>query len=312
VVVVWYVLAAVVAVPVVWLCGDLAYGLAMRLRYARWERGVERDAAGVRAGCRECVLGAGDTALLLVHGFGDSPAVWQRLAPALAERGFTVRTLRLPGHGLAMAEYRKTDSAQWRRAVQDALEELRRGHARVVLVAHSLGGAVALDALADRPELADGLVLLAPLIDVSRRRSPLLHPRTWYGLLDRLLLFTDRIGMVHPPDLHDREALALMREDRFVPREVFRELFALLARNRGRAATFRTPLLLGLAGDDLVIDNGAAERFFADYGGAPKRREIVAEAGHMLPLDFGWNKIVDEVSRFARAPAARTEPGPGA
>jgi alpha-beta hydrolase superfamily lysophospholipase len=311
-VVVWYVLAAVVAVPVLWLCGDLVYGLVMRLQYARWERSIERDAQGVRAGCREGALGAGDVAVLLVHGFGDSPAVWLRIAPALAERGFAVRTVRLPCHGLTMAQYCKTDSAQWRQAVQDALAELRQSHARVVLVAHSLGGAVALDALAEHPELADGLVLLAPLIDVSARRSPLLHPRTWYRILDRLLLFTDRIGMVYPPDLHDPEARPLMRDDRFVPRVVYREMFALLARNRGRAAAFRTPLLLVLAAGDLVIDNRAAEQFFADYGGAPKRREIMAEAGHMLPLDFGWDKIVDEIARFARAPAGAAEPGPGA
>jgi alpha-beta hydrolase superfamily lysophospholipase len=306
-VVLWYVLAAVVAVPVLWLLGDLAYGLLMRLRYARWERAVQRDSEGVRAGCRECLLGAGETALLLVHGFGDSPAIWQRIAPALADRGFTVRTLRLPGHGLAMAQYRKTDAAQWRQAVQDALAELRRACARVVLVAHSLGAAVALDALAGRPDLADGLVLLAPLIDVSSRRSPLLHPRTWYGLLDRLLLFSDPIGMTLPPDLHDKEALVLVRDDRFVPRVIFREMFAVIARNRGRAASFRTPLLMVLAGDDLVIDNRAAARFFADYGG-PKRRETASAAGHMLPLDFGWDKIVDEVARFAREGAAPAEP----
>jgi len=311
-VVMWYVLAAVLAVPVIWLFGDLAYGLLMRFRHARWERGLERDAEGVRAGCREYVLGAGDVAVLLVHGFGDSPAVWQRVAPALAECGVAARTLRLPGHGLTMAQYRKTDSARWRQAVQDALTELRQSHARVVLVAHSMGGAIALDALAGRPELADGLVLLAPLIDVSARRSPLLHPRTWYHILDRLLLFTDLIAMLHPPDLHDQAALALTREDRFVPRVVYREMFALLARNRGRAGAFRTPLLLVLAGDDQVIDNRAAEQFFTDYGGAPKRCETIAEAGHMLPMDFGWNKIVDEIARFARAPAGSAEPGAGA
>jgi alpha-beta hydrolase superfamily lysophospholipase len=295
-----YVIVTVIAVPVVWLCGDLVYSLVAGLWYARWEKRIERDVDGVRAGCREGTLGEGDTALLLVHGFADSPSIWQRMVPALAAKGFAVRTLRLPGHGLPMTQYRRTDSVQWREAVQQALTELRPRHSRVVAVCHSLGAAAALDALADRQDLADGLVLMAPLIDVSRRRSPLLHPRTWYRLLDRLLFFTDYIVSAFPADLHDKAAFALMRDDIFVPRIVYRELFAVLARNRDRAKGFHLPLLMVLAKDDLVVDDATAARFFADYAGAPKRLLILAEPGHILPLDFGWDRIVEEIARFAR------------
>ncbi len=220
------------------------------------------------------------------------------MAPALAAKGFAVRTLRLPGHGLPMAHYRRTDSAQWRQAVQQALGELRPRHGRVVAVSLSLGGSVLIDALADRQDLADGIVLMAPLIDVSRRRSPLLHPRTWYRILDHTLFFTDFVANALPSDVHDRQALALMREDVFVPRVVYRELFAVLARNRGRAPAFRLPLLMMLSRDDLVVDNAAAERFFADYGGAPKRLVVMTEPGHVMPVDFGWEKMVEEVARF--------------
>ena len=48
-----YAAAVVIAVALIWVIGDLLYGLTMRLWYARWEKGVERDAEGVRAGCRE-------------------------------------------------------------------------------------------------------------------------------------------------------------------------------------------------------------------------------------------------------------------
>ena len=140
---------------------------------------------------------------------------------------------------------------------------------------------------------------MAPLIDVSRRRSPLLHPRTWYRILDHTLLFTDFVAMVLPSDLHDKQAFPLMREDLFIPRVVYRELFAVIARNRGRAPTFRLPLLMMLSKDDLVVDNRAAERFFADYAGAPKRLQIMTEPGHVMPLDFGWEKMVEEIARFA-------------
>jgi pimeloyl-ACP methyl ester carboxylesterase len=107
-------------------------------------------------------------------------------------------------------------------------------------------------------------------------------------------------GLMFPPDLHDPAARPLMREDVFMPRIVFRELFSVLQRNRDRAKTFALPLLMVLGKPDLVIDDAAAVRFFADYCG-PKRRLIAAKSGHILPIDYDWEMIVDEMTKFAAA-----------
>ena len=168
-----YLIAAVVAVPVLFLLGDLFYSLTMRMGYRRWEAGIERDAE-VCSGCREFTLGEGADAVLLVHGFGDSPSVFQRLAPALADKGFTCRGLRLPAVRLADGPLPHHGAALWRDAVRAAIAELRRRHRRVFLLAHSLGAAIAVEAVADPAAAVDGMVLLAPLFDVSNKRSPLL------------------------------------------------------------------------------------------------------------------------------------------
>ena len=89
-----------------------------------------------------------------------------------------------------------------------------------------------------------------------------------------------------------------MREDKYVPRVIIRELFGLLGRNRGRAKAFRIPLLMVLARHDLVVDNAASERFFNDCAAQPKRLVYVENAGHMLPIDQGWEKLVDETAQF--------------
>src|SRR5262249_23238576 len=154
------------------------------------------------------------------------PCVYQRVAPLLAEHGFTCRTLRLPGFGMPFADYRRSHAAGWREAVGNALRELRTSHQRIAVVAHSLGAAVTLDCLADHPGAGEGVVSLAPRLDVSTRRSPLLPTRVWYRLLNRLLFFTDRVEMIFPPDLRDQASLPLMREDQFIPRGIYREMFA--------------------------------------------------------------------------------------
>jgi carboxylesterase len=295
-----YVIAAAVALPLLWLWGDLVYSLVVKHLYSRWEAGIERDAEGVRIGCREFTLGEGEDAVLLVHGYGDSPAAFQLIAPALAALGFTCHALRLPGHGLPMDRYRQTSAIQWRDAVHSTITELRGRYRRVYLLAHSLGAAIAVEAVSEPAAAVDGMALLAPLFDVSSRRSPLLPVGTWYRLLDRLLVFTDYVMSPYPMDLWDKSAAALVREDKFIPRGVIRDLFALLARNAERAKTFRIPVLMILARHDLVVDNRAAERFFHDCAARPKRLLYVENAGHLLPLDQGWEALVDETARFFR------------
>jgi esterase/lipase len=288
------------AVPVIWVSGDLIYFLLMKRRYARWEAGIERDPDGVRQGCRDYCVGQGDIAILLIHGFADAPTLYQRMAPTLAEKGFTCRVMRLPHFAMPMDHYRRTDAAQWRAAVRSELLDLRRRHTRVVVIAHSLGAAVAVDYLADDPAAADVVVLLAPLLAVSDRRSPLLSPRAWQSIFDHSMIFMDRVGLPFAPNLRDLEALALMKTDRFVPRIVYRDLMRLLERNRDRAGTFRLPLFMALGEHDEVVDNRVAERFYQACAARTKRLQYVAGAAHVLPMDFGWRALTEDVVKFIR------------
>ena len=293
----WLLLVPVV-VPVAWVGLDFSYSLLVQFQYARWEAGVARDADGVRRGCREFSVGRGDTALLLIHGFSDSPAVYQRMAPALAARGFLCRAMRLPFFATPLESYSHTSAAQWRQAVRDELGRLRAGHRRVFLVAHSLGAAVALDALAGHSDRVDGTILLAPLVEVADANVPLLPLPAWFNVLDHLLLFTDRIGILGAGEMADQPASAMMKTDAFIPRSVFRELFAVVARNRRRAAVFHSPLLMVLAGQDGVVDNEAARAFFRRCMAPSKRLSCLPGAGHILPMDTAWKAVVEEISQF--------------
>ena len=55
---------------------------------------------------------------------------------------------------------------------------------------------------------------------------------------------------------------------------------------------------------DRIVDNRAAERFFNDCPAQPKRLMYVENAGHMLPLDQGWEKLVNEAAGFFKEPRA--------
>src|SRR5262249_11461845 len=119
---------------------------------------------------------------------------------------------------------------------------------------------------------------------------------------DNTLIFTDRVAMLLPPDLRDQGALVHMKEDRFIPRTIYREMFRLIDRNRQRLTKFDRPLLIVLSPTDQVIDSPTAERFFNECGTPPANKKLkwAEEAGHVLPIDFGWMDLARDIDRFVR------------
>ncbi len=289
-----------IAVLGLWIGSDFAYSTITMRRLLEWEKGVARDRDGVRIGCRERTIGSGETAILFIHGFGDSPAVFSRMAPALAARGYTCRLMRLPGFAEPVENLKNADKDAWNAAVASELSALRRSHDRVIVVAHSLGGALAIEHLLDHPRDADGVVLIAPLVKVARDRSPLLSARAWYEVGENLFLFTDVVESPFPRDTIVSEQEAPDFRTPFVPRGVYRSMFAVLDDIDGRAAEFRTPLLMVVSQRDRVVDTAAAERFFEEAPAARKEILRTAEAGHVIPLDRGWRDVTERIDAFIR------------
>lgn len=285
---------AALAALACWFAGDFFYARHVRARAARHP---------VRASVEPFALNpAGTPALLLVHGFADGPAVFAKLAPLLAAEGFAVRALHLTGFGGGPGQMADVALAAWRADLDREIAALRAENpARPVwLVGHSLGGALAFDA-ALRPEnRIAGLVLLAPLVQVSRARSPVLSPRQWFALLDRLLVFTDVVESRLPKDLRDPAARAEYRTDKYIHRAAYRALFAAADAVRPRAAEWRGPLFMAIAPADQIVDSAATRFFFAASNAAPARLAEIHAAGHVLPLDYGHDKLAAKIARFIR------------
>jgi len=114
--------------------------------------------AGIRLSAEEAG-GAGDPLVLLVHGGGQSRAVWSEVAAALVQAGRRVINLDLRGHGAS--EWPADGRYEFDAFVQDLKAVLAALETRPVVVAASLGGWVAAAALADdAATLAAGLVLV--------------------------------------------------------------------------------------------------------------------------------------------------------
>lgn len=103
-------------------------------------------------------LGGTGTPVVLLHGFGADRLSWVATAPVIAPHA-AVWAADLPGHGAAANAVGDGSPQAMARDLLDALGEIAEP---MLMVGHSMGGAVALHLAALAPERVRGLVLIAP------------------------------------------------------------------------------------------------------------------------------------------------------
>ena len=100
------------------------------------------------------------TPVVLIHGFGGDSDNWLFNIDELA-KSRPVYAVDLPGHGKSSKTLASGDLGELAKAIADLIDEI--GAAKVHLVGHSLGGAVAFQILRDRPERVASVVGIAPI-----------------------------------------------------------------------------------------------------------------------------------------------------
>jgi pimeloyl-ACP methyl ester carboxylesterase len=230
--------------------------------------------------------------VLLVHGWGCSAYFYRRIIPTLMSEGRRVMALDLRGHGASdkpadASLYTADAMCDFVVAAMDALEI-----GRTAVVAHSLGGGIAMDLAVRAPERVSSLALLAPVglapmrcMTLARVATPLAAahlvpyavPRWSIPLLLRgaygsLGEYASRdVDEYWAPTADPAFALALralLHAYRFEPRSD-EELTRLQA-----------PTLVLLGARDLLVRSGASYRRVSRIPNS--RAYLIDRAGHVL------------------------------
>jgi pimeloyl-ACP methyl ester carboxylesterase len=112
------------------------------------------------------VGGSGEPSLVLVHGWALDARLWDGQVPRLSGRHRVV-TLDLAGHGASGRQRSAWTMAAFGEDVKAVVEAV--GATQIVLVGHSMGGPVVLEAARRMPERVRGIVLVDTLLDVEQR-----------------------------------------------------------------------------------------------------------------------------------------------
>ncbi len=110
-------------------------------------------------------------AFVLIHGFGVSSRYFGPLARELSQHG-RVLVLDLPGFGKTRNPDHALQITDFAHVVNEIIREL--SVITPVLIGHSMGTQVAVEALIRAPDLSHGAVLAAPVVNDRERRAGLL------------------------------------------------------------------------------------------------------------------------------------------
>jgi carboxylesterase len=233
---------------------------------------------GIARGAQPLFHGGHKRAVLLLHGFGDTPQSLAHLAGRLRDAGWTVSAPLLPGHGRTLKEFNGSMASDWRRHAAHALNELTARYTPVVVCGQSMGAAVAVDlAVTQR---CDALALLAPYIAMPRSGDAVAASWPIIELAYPVIRIRDERS------IQDADAGAQSLAYGYTTPRLVRELRAVVRRAQRQLPAVRTPTLVVHSREDNRVPPQAVQSAVERIGGAAKALHWMTGCGHVLTADY--------------------------
>ena len=234
-----------------------------------------------------------DRAILLLHGFGDTPQTLAYLARDLHANGYDVRVPLLPGHGRSIDVMDTTSHTEWIDTARAELIALRARHAWVALGGISMGGAIAAILAAEMRDLPS-LVIIAPSLRMPARLRFLARAAP---------LWSDWRGPVRSTtsrSILDPAERALNLAYGVVTGRSLLQLSRIESAARRALRSVSAPTLFIQSKSDHRLPVGAARRAFERLGAKTKRLVLTDEGGHIITVDYGRERVFEEVRAWLR------------
>jgi carboxylesterase len=222
-------------------------------------------------------------ALLLLHGFSSTPAVYREIIPQLSHYDAIVCPV-LPGHGESIAAFAQIKALDWINAAENACAILVKEYAAVDVLGLSLGGVLACH-LSQKFTL-NHLYLLAPALDLHSSITKMI----WYGRILYTLGFKyvrNQAGNL----LTDHASELAYRQ---LPVATILELLKFLKNFQFVAPTCPTELFLGQF--DAVVDSKKVAKRFENLSNT--HIHWMSNSAHVLPLDGDVAEILACIEKY--------------
>jgi carboxylesterase len=239
-------------------------------------------------------------ACLLIHGFVGARTDFADMGNRLAEQGFTVNMMRLPGHGTKPEDFAVLKKGDLLEAVRKEYLNMRKQYRQVDVIGFSMGGALA--TLLASQEPMDRLVLVAPYYKVKYRWYYILPAETWNKALG------SNISYVRKPErfiqLNDRSKKHLLFCYNRIPTAGVNQLvdLGLEAQQPQVLANVKCPLLMVVAEQDAAACPKAARKAYDQIGSTHKDILTVKRSNHQIFYDYDNMEVKDRIMKFLMEP----------
>ncbi len=251
----------------------------------------------VRKDGLEFEIPGGPDAVLLLHGLTGSTFEMHYVAERLGRAGYRCLAPLMAGHGGSPDRLHGVPFEEW---IAQASRDLRRldGARRIFVVGSSMGALAALAVAHAHPDRVDGLVLLAPAMQ--------LQPG---GALGGFLGGFRLVGSIVLPKTagSDVRDAAMRRENPTMPGVPLGSIAQLL-RMQGQVARLlpdvETPALVIQGAQDHTVTMEGALRIAREIGSGPAHVVVLPESYHLVGIDVERDRCADEAERFITATGA--------
>lgn len=223
-----------------------------------------------------------DKALLLLHGFASSPAVYRAMLPHITGYDRIVCPV-LPGHGSSIQAFSQSTAQDWQDTAHACCAKLVDAYTQVDIVGLSLGGSLALEL--SQAFHIHHLYLLAPALKLQY--SALLA--YWGAKILNMLGWKSLVN--HGGDFFSNQYQELTY--RRLPLPAIIEILAYIQSQPSSQPTCPTDLFLGRY--DAVIDVQEVAKHFAHH--PQVKTHWLEHSAHVLPLDGDVDVLLQCINR---------------
>jgi len=248
----------------------------------------------IRLFFREHVADPDGIFVILVHGFAEHSGRYQHVIDALLKAHFNVAAFDLRGHGRSegMRGFIKS-FADYLADLHAVVSFVKKKHkcSKVFLMAHSMGGLVALNYASQHQEDLYGLILSSPLCKIKIEIPKI--KKIVGDVMSKVFPAFCLPSTIMPTDLtHDKKCIRVYNKDKLIVRHVTARWFTEINKTCDQAL-FLAPrltlsLLLQLSNDDKIVDYEQTLKWYENCH-APDKTKLV--------YDGFFHEIYNEVEK---------------
>lgn len=235
-----------------------------------------------------------DTCIITIHGFSSAPKEVEQLSLYLYEKGFSVYSPRLDGHGTSPKDLKDKEWEDWYKSVCEAISIASIKYRKIFLVGFSTGGLLALLSANKKYFLFNGIVCINAALNLKDIRVKTLLPAisVWNDLVKNFSenKFTkDYIkNNAENPDIN---------YDKFYV-ETIEELSLLMKATRKKLKHIKEPCLIIQAKDDPVVNASSAYEIHEKIQSKHKEIEIIDAENHVIVKGEHTEELYEKILKF--------------